>query len=106
MILVLFASSPSADEKTMVISGPCSRIFVTAIHTPATAATMGMTQTSESRVRFLGTALASGTLENFSVSGMLHLAFDFLCRGGIPDQPRVERFDRQHGQDHDRCKEQ
>ena len=41
--------------------GPSLRIFVTATQAPATAATMGMIQTSESRVRFLATALDSGT---------------------------------------------
>ncbi len=35
--------------------------IVTAIQTPAAAATMGMTQTSENRVRFLATVLDSGT---------------------------------------------
>src|SRR6516225_2774058 len=47
-ILVLPASSPSADGKMMVISGPSRRIRVTATRTPSAAATIGIIHTSES----------------------------------------------------------
>ena len=98
-ILVLPASKPSADLKTIVILGPSLRTLVTAIQTPASAATIGMIQTSDSRVRLLGTAFESGT-EGIGVprSGMLNLFRD--C--GIPDQPRIEGLDREHRQHHHR----
>ncbi len=50
----LLASSPSADRKTIVILGPSLKTLVTATHAPTSAATIGMNQTRESRVRFLG----------------------------------------------------
>src|ERR1017187_9567345 len=81
-------------------------IFVTATQTPAIAATMGMIQTSASRVRFLATTRDSGTLgSDWSLSGILNLCLNCFRTGGIPDQPRVERLDRKHGQHHDRGKE-
>src|SRR5208337_701393 len=90
-ILVLLASSPSADWKTMVILGPSLMILATATQTPAAAATMGMTQTNESRVRFLGTTLDSG-IGVGDLSGILNLILVFFGTGGIPDQPRVKGF--------------
>ena len=44
-----------------MIFGPSLRIRVTATQTPTSAATIGMNQTSESRVFFLVTVLDSGT---------------------------------------------
>jgi hypothetical protein len=60
-ILVLPASRPSADLKTIVILGPSPKTLVTATQAPTTAATIGMNQTRESRVRRLGTARELGT---------------------------------------------
>src|ERR1022692_2750614 len=101
-ILVLPASSPSADWKTIVILGPWLMILVTATQVPATAATIGMIQTSESRVRFLGTTFASGTWgSGLSLSGMLNL----LRTCGIPDQSRIKGLDREHRQHHHRGEE-
>ena len=78
-ILVLLASSPAAEGKTIVILGPSFRIFVTAIQTPAAAATIGMTQTSEIRARFWGTVLDSGTWgSDGSLSGILHPFLNFV----------------------------
>ena len=74
----------------MLISGPSFMMRVTAIHTPVAAATMGMTQTREIRVRFLGTVLASVTLVNFSLSDMLNLFWILRRVRGIPNQPRIE----------------
>src|SRR5580700_1850967 len=57
LILVLPASSPSAERNTIVILGPSLRNLVTATQTPTSAATIGITQTRESLVCPLGTAL-------------------------------------------------
>src|SRR5205809_2001649 len=84
----------------MVIFGPSARILVTATQTPAIAATIGTSQTTESRVRFLGTFLDSGTYGAW-FSGTLHLR----PAGCIPDETGVERFDREHRQHHD-CREE
>src|SRR5262245_37405884 len=78
----------------MVILGPWPRILVTATQTPATAATIGTSHTSERRVRRLATARASGTGGS---SGISHLSRALR----IPDEPRVEGLDREHGQHHD-----
>src|SRR5882724_394393 len=62
----------------------------------AIAGTIGTIQTRESRVRFRGTFLDSGTYGAW-FSGTLHLR----PAGCIPDEPGVERFDREHRQHHD-----
>src|SRR5262249_33101790 len=84
----------------MVIFGPCARIRVTATHTPATAATIGTTHTTESRVRFRVTVLDSDT--DAVGPGMLHLA----PPRGTPYQPRVEASHRKHRQPHHRREEE
>src|SRR5579863_1155113 len=100
-ILVLPASRPSAESRVIVILGPSLMTLVTATHTPTNAAKIGMNQTNESRVRLLDTALELGTGGiGVSGSGMLNL----FRTGGIPDQARVEGFDRKHRQHHDRRK--
>src|SRR5215510_1641704 len=87
----------------MVIFGPSARIRVTATQAPAIAATMGMIQTSESRVCFLPTALESGTFGgNPSPSAMANLSR--ACR--IPDQTRVKGLDAKHRQHHHRREEE
>src|ERR1700719_1160858 len=92
-ILVLPASSPSADPKMIWIFGPSLSILETATQAPTTAAIIGITQTTEIRVLFLATARDSG-IGGIDVrsSAMSNL----LRAGRIPDQPWVERFDRQH----------
>src|SRR5262249_36739623 len=95
-ILVLPASSPSADLNVMVIFGPWLRIRVTATQTPATAAMIGTIQTTESRVRFLVTARDCGTCD-VSLSAM---GTPFRT-GAIPEEPRIERPDGQHCENHD-----
>src|SRR5580704_5658119 len=84
--------------------GPSLKNLVTATQTPTSAATIGMNHTTESRVRFLDTTLESGTAGlGICGSGMLNL----VHAGGVPDEPRVERFDRQHREyDHGREKQQ
>src|SRR5271156_1263027 len=92
---------------TMVILGPSLSTRVTATHAPTIAARIGMNQTSESRVRFLGTFLDSGTDERGgSRSGISNLFRTCLYRTcGIPDEPRIERLDRQHRKHHHRREE-
>src|ERR1700683_2514510 len=88
---------------TMVIFGPSLITRVTATHAPTIAARIGMNQTSESRVRFLGTFLDSGTEERVggSRSGISNLFRICLYRTcSVPDQPRIERLDRQHRKHH------
>jgi hypothetical protein len=102
LILVLPASSPSADWNTMVIFGPSLRIRATATHTPSAAARIGMSQTGESRVCFLGTALASGTE---GIGGSRSGISNLFGACGIPDQPRIEGLDRKHCQHHHRREE-
>src|ERR1700730_17006010 len=94
---------------TMVIVGPSLNTRVIATHAPTTAARIGMNQTSDSRVRFLGTFLDSGTDERGgSRSGISNLFRICLLRTyRIPDQPRIERFDREHRKyDHRREEDQ
>jgi hypothetical protein len=65
-------------------------------------ATIGMTQTRESRVRFLATDLDSGV----GGSGVCASGMSNLSRaGGIPDEARVEELDGEHRQHHDRREE-
>src|SRR6202041_342852 len=92
---------------TIVIVGPSLNTRVTATHAPTTAARIGMNQTSESRVRFLGTFLDSGTDDRGgSRSGICNLFRICLLRTyRIPDQSRIERLDREHRKDHDRREE-
>src|SRR5260370_26241939 len=92
---------------TMVIWGSWLRFLVTATHAPRSAATIGMSQTSESRVRLLGTLLDSVTEERGgSRSGICNLFR--ICRVriyGIPDESRIERLDREHREHHYRRKQ-
>src|SRR5580693_1352725 len=92
---------------TIVISGPSLSTLVTATHAPTTAARIGMNQTSESRVRLLGTVLDSGTEERGgSLSGICDLfRIGLLPAYRIPNQPRIERFDREHREHHHRREE-
>src|SRR5262245_2846503 len=102
-ILGLPASSPSADWNTIVTFGPSPRIRVTATQAPAPAATIGISQTSERRVRLRLTALDSGARgSGRSLSGMA----DLPGARGIPDQSGIEGFDGQHRQHHDRREEE
>src|SRR5208337_710719 len=72
----------SADFITIVILGPSLSTRVTATHAPTTAATIGMNQTSESRVRFFGTLLDSGTDGRAgSRSGIAYLFRNCASRG-------------------------
>src|SRR5579871_2235273 len=99
-ILVLPASSPSADRKTIVIFGLSLLILATPTQTPTSPAAIGTSQTREGRVRFLGTALDTATCMS-SWSGILA-----PCRAhGIPDQPRVEGLDGEHREHDDRGEE-
>src|SRR5262245_8621900 len=101
-ILVLPASSPSADWKTSVIFGPSPRIRVTATQTPAPAATIGISHTGERRVRLRVMVLDSGAPgSGRSLSGMANL---FGARR-IPDQPGVEGLGSEHRQNHHRREE-
>src|SRR5579859_1172576 len=98
-ILVLPASSPSADPNTILIFGPSLSILEIATQAPTTAAIIGITQTTEIGVFFLATARDSGTGGiDVRSSAMSNL----LGAGRVPDQPGVERFDRQHRQHHHR----
>src|SRR5579864_9181468 len=86
----------------MVMFGPSLRILATATHTPTSAAMIGMVHTSESLVCFLGTALDSG----MGPGGVCGSAMCNLAQiGGVPDQSRVERLDRQHRQYYNRREE-
>jgi hypothetical protein len=60
LTVVFPASSPSADAKLISIVGPSDRNFCTAIQPPISAAMIGMIHTADSRVRRLGTEVASG----------------------------------------------
>src|SRR5277367_5587371 len=99
LIKVLPASMPDAALKTMVIVGPSWRMRWIAMPMATTAASMGMIQIIEMRIRFARTTLASGRLLR-----SLSLAMRGLGGiGTIPDQTRVERFGREHGEHHDSC---
>src|SRR5580704_5604413 len=102
LIKVLPASIPDAALKTMVMVGPSWRMRWIAMPIATTAARMGMSQIIEMRRRFSRTVLASGRLLR-----SLSLAMRGLGGiGAIPDQTWVERFGREHGEDHDSCEEQ
>src|SRR5215469_17056341 len=81
----------------MVISGPSLRILVTATQTPSAAATIGIIQTTESRVRLGESPLDCGTVGSVVRSSAI-LNSLFACR--VPYQTGIERLDRQHGQHH------
>src|SRR5260370_14926568 len=92
---------------TVVILGLWLTPLVTATHAATMAATMGMSKSSESRVRLLGTLFDSVTEERGgSRSGICNLFR--ICRVriyGIPDESRIERLDREHREHHYRRKE-
>src|SRR5215469_13310241 len=87
---------------TIVIFGPSLIILVTATHTPTIAARIGMTQTSDSRVRLRGTFLDSTTEgRGGSRSGIANLfRIRLVQTHRIPDQARVERLDPEHREHH------
>src|SRR5499433_430378 len=91
---VLPASIPSATLNMMVMVGPSVRIRSTAIPTAINAARTGMIHTMEIRELLFETTVACASSSR-SPSAMLSLP----GRTGIPDETRVERHRRQHGQD-------
>src|ERR1700677_4780582 len=93
MILVLPASSPSAEVKVIVMVGPRSERLCQASHPAASAATMGRSQMTEKR-RWRCCATFGGWSCSLAMAGLRH----------VPHQTRVEAFRRDHGCDDDRPK--
>src|SRR5258706_266237 len=99
LILVLPASSPSAVLNEIAIIVPRSRIDLTTIHPPITAATSGSTHTSGSECCRRGCdGSASGMASRSAPCGASAMRSPF----GLPDQAGIERHRSHHGQHHHR----
>src|SRR5690242_17831991 len=96
LIFVFPASRPSAVLKLIVIVGPRSQMALITSTPPINAATIGMSQTSWGTHARLRPAAARGMSEKSRPPGGSSMARP----PPIPDQTRVERHRREHG-DHD-----
>src|SRR5262245_31250046 len=99
---VLPASIPSAALKLIVIVGPSLSTRCTAIPSATTAATIGITHTTDTRARRRGTTTACATPPPSTGSS----AMASPRPGSVPDQPRIEGLRRQHCQHDHRGEEQ
>src|SRR6185295_11071833 len=99
---VLPASMPFASCSTMVIVGPSARSRWIAMPSATSAASAGMIQMMEMRRRFRRVTAAFGRSSCSGCSAMRGSMPD----SGVPDEPRVERFRRQHRQYDDGSEEQ
>src|SRR5690606_17405793 len=94
LIAALPASRPSAFWKTMLMTGPCSRMDFTASQPPMSAATKGTSQTSCGFQRDLGVVAASGRADRSGWgSGIVVLH-------GVPDQAGIKAQCREQRQHH------
>src|SRR5215475_1999214 len=98
---VLPASSPSALLNTMVMVGPSLRMRWIAIPSATTAARIGMSHTTEMRVRRCRVTVASGRGGSSTCLAMVS-----SLGPSVPDQARIERLGRHHRQHHHRREEQ